>query len=299
MKHLYLSPNKSLAHRILWSAAVALAFWVNPAQAADKMRVTASFSILGDIVKVIGGDRIEVSTLVGPDEDAHMFEPKPSDAKTILGSKLLVINGLDFEPWVDKLAKSAGYKGATLLASKGVKARPADPHAWQNPLNVVLYAQNIAAQLSKLDPAGASVYEANATAYSVKLKTLDAWTADQIGSIPKNKRKVITSHDAFAYFAAHYGLVFLSAQGLNTDSEPSAKQFAQLIQQIKREKIRAVFVENMSNPTLIAQLSKDAGATLGARLYSDALSRADQPGATYLQMMRHNVDQLMVGMNLN
>jgi zinc/manganese transport system substrate-binding protein len=290
---------KSLPHRILWATTVALSFWINTAQAADKIPVTASFSILGDIVREIGGDRVLVSTLVGPDEDAHVFEPKPADAKTILAGKLLVINGLNFEPWVAKLAKPAGYKGEILVASKGVKVRNSDPHAWQNPLNVVLYAQNIAAQLSKLDPAGASSYEANAAAYAAKLKALDAWAKDQIGSIPKSKRKVITSHDAFAYFGANYGLVFLAPQGVNTDSEPSAKQVAQLIQQIKREKIRAVFVENMSNPKLVAQLSKDAGATLGASLYSDALSHPDKPGATYLQMMRHNVEQLVAGMRLN
>lgn len=290
---------KSLAHRIFWATTVALSFCINPAQAANKIPVTASFSILGDIVREIGGDRVVVSTLVGPDEDAHVFEPKPADAKTILAGKLLVINGLNFEPWVAKLAKSAGYKGEILVASKGVKERNSDPHAWQNPLNVVLYAQNIAAQLSKLDPAGASSYEANATAYAEKLKALDVWAKDQIGTISKSKRKVITSHDAFAYFGANYGLVFLAPQGVNTDSEPSAKQVAQLIQQIKREKIRAVFVENMSNPKLVAQLSKDAGATLGASLYSDALSHADKSGATYLQMMRHNVEQLVAGMRLN
>ncbi len=299
MTHLDLTPRKNWGQRFLCAAAVAFGFWVNPAQAADKIAVTATFSILGDIVREIGGDRVVVSTLVGPDEDAHVFEPKPADAKTILGAKLLVINGLNFEPWAGKLAKSAGYQGQTLIASKGVKVRNSDPHAWQNPLNVMIYAQNIATQLSKLDPLGASRYEANATAYATKLKALDAWAKDQIGSIEKSKRKVITSHDAFGYFGAHYGLVFLAPQGVNTESEPSAKQVAQLIRQIKHEKIRAVFVENMSNPKLIAQLSKDAGATLGASLYADALSSASKPGATYLQMMRHNVEQLVAGMRLN
>ena len=174
-----------------------------------------------------------------------------------------------------------------------------DPHAWQNPHNVILYVRNIATGLAKVDAAGAATYQANAEAYVKELLALDAWAKEQMATIPADKRKVITSHDAFGYFAAQYGVKFLAPQGVNTESEPSAKQVAQLIKQIQREKIRAVFVENMSNPKLIAQLSKDAGAALGASLYADALSKADQPGATYLQMMRHNVTQLVEGMRRN
>ncbi len=303
----------SLARRFLLAGATALALSGGHTQAADQLPVVASFSILGDLVRVVGGDRVTVTTLVGPNEDAHAFEAKPADAKTVLASKLVVTNGLGFEPWAGKLIKSAGYKGESVIAAKGVKARhmeeekghsghgheEADPHAWQNPNNVVLYVQNIAAGLSKVDSAGAASYQANAQAYVKELQTLDAWAKEQIATIPLAKRKVITSHDAFGYLAAQYGIKFLAPQGVNTESEPSAKQVAQLIKQIQREKIRAVFVENMSNPKLIAQLSKDAGATLGASLYADALSTAEQPGATYLQMMRHNVTQLVAGMLLN
>jgi zinc/manganese transport system substrate-binding protein len=296
-----------LPRRFLLASATALALLGTNTFAADPVPVTASFSILGDVVKVVGGNRVAITTLVGPDEDAHVFEPKPSDAKTLLASKLLVTNGLGFEPWAAKLAKSAGFKGDIVVATKGLKARnmqedgktEADPHAWQNPENVMVYARNIAAALSKVDPSGATQYQANADAYLRELQTLDAWAKEQINAIPASKRKVITSHDAFGYFAAHYGVTFIAPQGISTETEPSAKQVAQLIQQIKREKIRAVFVENMSNPKLIAQLSKDAGATLGASLYADALSKAGAPGATYLQMMRHNVTQLVAGMKLN
>lgn len=270
-----------------------------PAVAADKIRVTASFSVLGDLVRVVGGERVSVTTLVGPNEDAHAFEPKPVDAKVILASQLLVSNGLNFEPWAKKLATSAGYKGESVLASKGVNTLGGDPHAWQNPNNVALYVRNIAAGLSKVDAAGAASYQANAEAYVTELQTLDTWAKAQFAAIPLAKRKVITSHDAFGYFAAHYQIKFLSPQGVNSEAQPSAKQVAQLIRQIQREKIRAVFVENMSNPKLIAQLSQDAGATVGASLYSDALSAPDQPGATYLQMMRHNITQLAAGMKLN
>jgi zinc/manganese transport system substrate-binding protein len=305
--------HTSLPRRFLLASASALALLGSHAFAAEKLPVVASFSILGDLVRVVGGDRVVVTTLVGPNEDAHVFEAKPSDAKALLASKLLVLNGLGFEPWAGKLLKSSGYQGGIASAAKGVAARhmeeekshgdhaheDTDPHAWQNPQNVVLYVRNIATGLGKADPAGAATYQANAEAYVKELQTLDTWAKAQIAAIPADKRKVITSHDAFGYFAAQYGVKFLAPQGINTETEPSAKQVALLIRQIQREKIRAVFVENMSNPKLIAQLSKDAGATLGASLYADALSSADQPGATYLQMMRHNVTQLVAGMKLN
>ena len=286
--------------RLILASSIVLAFLANGnVCAADKIPVTASFSILGDLVRVVGGDRVTLTTLVGPDEDAHAFEPKPADAKVILHTKLWVTNGLGFEPWADKLAKSASYKGATVVTSMGVKARASDPHAWQNPNNVVIYVRNIAASLTQVDASGAVTYQANADAYVKELQSMDAWAIEQFAAIPLNKRKVITSHDAFGYFAAHYKIKFLAPQGMNTEAEPSAKQVAQLIRQIKTEKIRAVFVENMQNPKLMAQLSQDAGATVGASLYSDALSTTDKPGATYLQMMRHNVTQLAAGMKLN
>ena len=282
--------------------------------AADPLPVVASFSILGDLVRVVGGERLSVTTLVGPDEDAHVFEPKPADAKAIVQSRLLVINGLGFEPWAQKLARSAGYQGRTVVASQGIKPRimaeekghgdshhpdETDPHAWQNPENVVRYVRNIAAALSQADPAGAAAYQAHAEAYVKELQTLDDWAKAQFAAIAPGKRKIITSHDAFGYFAAHYQIQFMAPQGMSTDAEPSAKAVAQLIRQIQREKIKAVFLENMSSPKLLAQLSKDAGATVGASLYADALSGPGQPGATYLQMMRHNVTQLAEGMKQN
>lgn len=310
--------SPTLSRRLVLAGAAALALLRPQAQAQDKLPVTASFSILGDLVRVVGGERVAVTTLVGFDADAHTFEPKPADAKTLLASKLLVINGLGFEPWANRLSKSAGYKGSTVLASTGIQAQKmadtdakghahghahghaeTDPHAWQNPIHVVTYVNNIAAALSKADPAGATLFQANAAAYAKELQALDAWAKAQFATIAPSKRKVITSHDAFGYFAAQYGIRFLAPQGVNTDTEPSAKQVAQLIQQIQREKIRAVFVENMANPKLVAQLSKDAGATVGGSLYADALSAPDQPGASYLQMMRHNVTQLVAGLQRN
>ncbi len=311
MINLNLLTPSPLRRRLLWAGAAAFALLGGNAFGAKPLPVTVSFSILGDLVRVVGGTRVSVTTLVGANEDAHVFEARPSDAKTVLASKLVVINGLGFEPWAQRLIQSSGYKGHTVVASAGVKARhmevdighagheETDPHAWQNPENVELYVRNIAVVLAKIDPAGTGVYQANAQAYIAELKRLDQWAQAQIAAIPADKRKVITSHDAFGYFAAHYGVQFLAPQGMSTETEPSAKEVAQLITQIKRDKIRAVFLENMSNPKLIAQLSQDAGARLGATLYADALSGPTQPGATYLQMMRYNVTQLVDGMRLN
>ena len=276
--------------------------------AEQALAVTTSFSILGDWVQIVGGNRVAVTTLVGADQDAHVFEPKPTDAKAIQKSQLLVLNGIGFEPWAQKLAKAANFKGTTLVASKGVQAmqtdhgkggshqhHESDPHAWQNPRNVVIYINNIASALSTLDPAGANTYQNNAQAYNKELEILDNWAQTQFANIAPEKRKVITSHDAFGYFAQRYSIRFMTAQGTSTAAEPSAKQIARLVQQIKREKIKTVFVENMSNPKLMEQLSKDAGATVGASLYADALSSEPQ-GASYLQMMRHNIKQMAASM---
>ena len=274
---------------------------------ADTLNVMTSFSILGDLVQVVGGERVKVTNLVGPDQDAHIFQPKPQDVKNLLSAKLLVLNGAGFEPWAQRLVKSASYKGTILTASQSVKFlyMPAekkgdkpeiDPHAWQNPNNVIVYIQNISAALSKLDPEGATVFKTNSEAYIAELRKLDAWAKTQFGAIPKNKRKVITSHDAFGYFSAQYQITFLAPHGISTLAEPSAQQVAQLIRQIRSEKIKAVFVENMNNSKLVKQLAADTGVTLGGALYADALSSSDQLGSTYLKMMQHNINQLAAGM---
>jgi zinc/manganese transport system substrate-binding protein len=281
--------------------------------AAGKLPVTATFSILGDLVRVVGGERVSLTTLVGPDQDAHVFVPRPADVRAIVQSKLLVVNGLGFEPWAQKLVRSAGYKGATVVASEGVKPlrtthvtgaghkheSEIDPHAWQDPSNVLVYVRNLAAALTRLDPEGATYYQDNATRYARELIALDALAQAEFGAIPPNKRKVITSHDAFGYLAARYQIRFFAPQGLSTDAEPNARAMAQLIRQIQREQIKALFVENMSQPRLLEQLSRDAGVTVGPSLYADALSRPGLPGATYLDMMRHNITQLAAGMKLN
>ena len=293
--------------KIPFAALTLLASTAGAAVAADKLPVVASFSILGDLVSEIGGDRVAVSTLVGPDQDAHMFSPSPVDAKKVLQSKLVVVNGLGFDPWLNRLSAAAGYTGAAVVASSGIKARDmsdegqilADPHAWQDPTNVITYVGNIAAALGKIDPAGAHYYQGNRERYVKSLKELDDWASQQFAQIPLAKRKVITSHDAFGYLGARYQITFLAPQGASTESEASAKGVAKLISQIRRERIKSVHVENMSNPKLLQQLSREAGVTMGAKLYADALSGPQDGAPTYLKMMRYNITQLMSGLKLN
>lgn len=296
------------------AAAAAAAPMPAPATTA-KLAVVASFSILGDIVARVGGDRLRVAALVGPDQDAHVYQPTPDDIKKVAHADLVVVNGLGFEGWLERLARSANYKGDIVVASNGVKAREMaedsghvhgsgradhpDPHAWQNPLNVVLYTDNIVTALSKLDPAGAAVYRKNGAAYIDALKQLDVWAATQFAAVPAAKRKVITSHDAFHYFGAHYKIDFIAPQGMSTDSEPSAREVAAMIRQMKTEHIKAVFLENMASPKLIEQIAAEAGAAPGGKLYSDALSGSAGPAPDYLRMVRYNVGQILDGLRKN
>ncbi|EJN07028.1 metal ABC transporter substrate-binding protein [Herbaspirillum sp. YR522] len=295
--------------------ALSLAGAALPCLAADPIAVVASFSILGDIVAKVGGERIAVTTLVGPDQDAHVFQPAPADIKAVARARLLVVNGLGFEGWIERLAQSAGYRGSIVTASAGIKARARaddhddhdhdhhhgghDPHAWQDPQNVVVYVDNIARALAALDPAGAEVYGRNAKAYVARIEELDRWALQQFAQVPQAKRRVITSHDAFEYFGAHYKVRFLAAQGVSTDSEPSAREVAALIRQIRSERIRALFFENMSNPRLLEQIAREAGVTPGGKLYADALSGRGGPAPDYLSLMRYNITQLLEKIRLN
>ena len=303
---------RSLCNILLTVAVLSLGA---PAFAAEKLPVIATFSILGDMVATIGGDRIAVTSLVGADQDAHVFEPKPSDVKAVAQAKLVVSNGLGFEGWIARLVKSAGYKGEMSVVTKAIKPRKmaaegheghdshgkeaSDPHAWQNPANAVIYSKAIVSALSKVDPEGAALYQQNGERYIQAITELDTWAKAQFDLIPVAKRKVITSHDAFGYLGARYGIKFLSPQGVSTEGDASAKDVADLIRQIKRERIKAVFMENMSNPKVLEQLSKEANIKPAGELYPDALSTADGPAPSYLKMMRHNVEQLLAGLQRN
>ncbi|RXT54480.1 ABC transporter substrate-binding protein [Bosea sp. Tri-44] len=274
-----------------------------PGLAQEKLPVVASFSILGDFVREIGGERVAVTTLVGPDGDAHVYSPTPADAKTVAGAKLVVVNGLKFEGWLTRLIKSSGTKATIATATTGITPLKLaddhghghggeDPHAWQSVANAKIYVGNVRDALTAADPAGKSSYETNAAAYLGKLDALEAEIKAAVARIPADRRKAITSHDAFGYFVKAYGIAFIAPQGVSTEAEASAKDVARIIRQIKAEKVPAVFLENISNPRLAEQIAKESGAKIGGRLYSDALSAANGPAGTYIAMMKHNISQI-------
>ena len=286
-----------------------------PAAGAELVPVVSSFSILGDMTQRIGGERVTVHNLVGYDSDAHVYQPSPSDAKTIARARLVVVNGLGFEGWIDRLIKSSGYRGKIVTATAGVRtlkmpheqgkghdhgkahqhkhADEADPHAWQDLKNAVRFVENISKALTEVDPEGKEEYQSRAASYIREITELDSEIRKKLAAIPKERRKVVTSHDAFGYFSRAYDIKFISPSGINTDAEPSAADVARIIRQIQREKIPAVFMENISNTRLLERIQQESGARIGGTLYSDSLSAPGGPASTYLDLMRHNAGMLI------
>ncbi|EHY79070.1 metal ABC transporter substrate-binding protein [Pseudomonas kunmingensis] len=282
----------------------ALALWLPLSlHAADKLNVVTSFSILADLTREVGGDRIELTNLVGADADAHLYEPSPDDAKALLRADLIIANGLGFEPWLERVLASSEPKGKRINASAGVVPlmldedgeRVPDPHAWQSLTNAEIYVRNIAKALGELDPANLDAYNERRDAYLTRLHALLKKADAQIAGLPASQRKVVTSHDAFGYLGQAWQLAFIAPQGLSTHDEPSAAEVAALIRQIRSEGVRAVFVENIRDPRLIQQIADEAGAKVGGTLYSDALA-SEGPASTYLGMFEHNLDTLMAAL---
>ena len=319
-----------MKHRVTTAIVLALLLLLGLSggvEAADKVKAVASFSILGDMVKQVGGDRVEVVTLVPPDSDAHVFDPTPADAKTLAGAQVFFVNGLGFEGWLARLEKASGFKGKVVVASTGVKPHTmieeaghehgaaeedhdehakdehhdeeevTDPHAWQDLGNGRLYVANIRDGLIAADPDGRAVYEANAAKYLDAIAKEEIAVKAAIAGLPKERRKIITSHDAFGYFGAAYGLEIIAPEGVSTESEASAQDVAKIIRQIKEEKIPAVFLENITDHRLLDQIAKETSAKIGGTLYSDALSAPDGPAPTYLDMFRHNVGTLTAALS--
>jgi zinc/manganese transport system substrate-binding protein len=286
--------RRSLASLIMFAVLAAAPL---PAAAQNKIKTVATFSILGDFVKNVGGDRVEVTTLVGPNSDTHVYSPTPADAAKVGAAQIIVTNGLGLEGWMARLAKAASGKAATVVATSGIKplkmedahVHASDPHAWQSVANAKIYVANIRDGLIQADPAGKATYEANAQAYLAKLDALEQEVKDAIARIPVERRRIITSHDAFGYFANAYGMQFIAPSGVSTESEASAKDVARIITQIRKQKIPAVFLENVSDPRLIEQIARESGAKVGGKVYSDALSKPDEAAGTYIDMMRNNI----------
>jgi zinc/manganese transport system substrate-binding protein len=304
--------------RFKLAIAIALSVLVSAggavAQEAAKIKVVASFSILADLARQVGGERVDVSSLVGADADMHGYEPTPNDVKAVAGAQVFLINGLGLEGWAERLVKSTGFQGKTVVASQGIKTRESsrhhddhdhdhgkakghahgrhDPHSWQDVANVKRYVENIRDALIAVDPASRAQYETQAARYTTELDGLDRDIKSVFAPIPAAKRKVITSHAAFGYFGDAYGVNFLSAQGVGNEAEPSAKQVAELIRQIKKEGVKLVFLENIANSAVIERISRESGVKPTGTLYSDALSGPNGPAPTYVAMMRYNVKQM-------
>lgn len=292
---------KPLAPSALIAAALLAAAPAHAGPEDPPLRVVASFSILADLVRQVGGPQVSVQPLVPAGGDAHVYQPTPADARALGRAELVFVNGLGFEGWIDRLVQAAGYKGALVVATQGIEPIASeeggegggqDPHAWQSVPNAMRYVRNIADGLCAARPANCPVWRDNAAKYLDELTRLDAGIRAAWQGVPPARRKVITSHDAFGYYARAYGVQFLAPQGVSTDSEPSAQDVARLIRQIRAEKIRALFVEQLASPRLLEQIARETGIRPAGALYSDALSPADGPAATYVDMMRHNTAAL-------
>ena len=318
-----------------------LAAFAVPTAAQGRPKVVVSFSILADLVSVIGGDRVEVTALIGPGGDSHTFEPTPADARAIAEAELVVINGLNFEEWINGLIVSAGFAGPVVVASDGIVLLALadeahdheedehgdeehedeheedehgdeehedenghehdhgefDPHAWQDVANVRVYVENIALALTALDPGGAEQFATNLSAYLAALAIVEAEIVEAVAALPRDGRTIVTSHDAFGYLGAAYGLRFLAPQGVNPEALPGAGEVATLIDQIRSEGIDAVFVEALTDPRIVEQIARETGAVIGGALYSDTLSDRNGPAGTYIEMMRHNLRTIVGALN--
>jgi zinc/manganese transport system substrate-binding protein len=274
---------------------------------AVKLKVVATFSILGDFAWNVGGNRVDVTSLVGPNGDVHVYTPTPADAEAIRNARLVIVNGLGLEGWLPRLIESSGGNATTVVATHGIVprkitggeilsrdhgARAADPHAWQSVPNAEIYVANIRDAMVAADPANAATYRANAAAYLTKLEALDHDVRDAVARIPIDGRKVISTHDAFGYFAAAYDITFVAPEGVSTETEPSARDIATIIAQIKKERIPAVFLENVSDPRLMRQIASETGAAIGGTLYSDSLTKENGEAPTYIAMVRNNISTI-------
>lgn len=274
----------------------ALLLIASPLHAAERINVVASFSILGDFVRNVGGDRINLTTLVGPDSDVHVYTPAPADAKRIADAKLVIVNGFGLEGWLPRLVQSAGSKATVVTASAGItplkSGAAVDPHAWQSVPNAKIYVTDITTALAAAAPDDADFFRAQEKAYLEKLETLDREVREAVAKIPPERRKVISTHDAFGYFSAEYGIQFIAPLGVSTETEPSARDIAAIIGQIKAQKTPAVFLENISDDRLIRRIAAETGARIGGTLISDGLTVEKGPAPTYIDMVRHNIKAL-------
>jgi zinc/manganese transport system substrate-binding protein len=297
-------------------AGVAILLGASVAGATERIKVVATFSVIGDMVANVAGDKVDLVTLVGPAGDTELFKPSLADGKSVADAKIVFMNDLndEFEPWLEPLLKQVKFSGAKIIVSRGAKTLTSmeeraprnksgeeeiDQHAWLDPKNGVIYVRNIAAALVKGDPANAADYRARADAYIKELQALDAWAKAEIAALPAAKRRFLASHDSLQYLAKAYGITLLSINGWTNNSEPSAAELARLAKQVREERIHALFLDSITDPRAMQQVAKETGAAIGGTLYGDALSKPGGDADTYLRMLRHNVATLKAGMMKN
>jgi len=294
-----------ISRRLLFSVMIpALVALSTTSASAAPLKVVASFTVLADVVRQVGGDHVTVTSLVGPNGDPHEFEPSPSDARALNSAQVAFVSGEGLEGWMDRLISASGYHGKPVVVSEGIKLRAmdedgqtvTDPHVWNSPINVKVWVANIEQALANAAPADAAAFKTNAESYLKKLSALDAYAHSKLETIAADHRKVLTSHDAFGYFGREYGVQFLAPVGVSTESEASAADVARLIEQIKAEHVKTYFFENSNDPRLVRQIAKATGAEPGGELYVESLSDANGPAATYEKMFRYNVDLLVAAM---
>lgn len=311
-----MSGVQRLAASICGVLIILMAALAGPAVAADKIKVVATFSVIGDMVTNIAGDRIDLSTLVGPDGDAELYQPTLADGRTVADARIVFMNGLndEFEPWLEGLLRQAQFKGTKVVVSRGAKTLEADDeraptakpmpaaidqHAWLDPKNAVVYVKNIADALARADPPNATDYRQRASAYTKELNGLNSWAKTEMATVPVAKRRMITSHDSLRYLAHAYAITMISINGWTNKSEPSAAELAQLADQIKRERIRALFLDSITDPRTMQRIAQETGAEIGGTLYGDALSKPGGEADTYVKMIRHDISTIKAGLMKN
>ena len=307
---------RSVSRRRFLAVAAAAPLLAAPARAADRVTVVATFSVIGDMIAQVGGNHLDIKTIVGPGGDCELYQPTPADVATVATARAIFVNDIndEFEPWLEPLLKQAAFKGPKVVVSRGVHTLSAeeehpvsgrmlpealDQHAWLNPRNGVIYVRNIAAALSRLDPANAADYRARAAAYEMELQEVDAWARQQIAAVPEEKRRALTSHDSLQYIASAYGIKLLSVNGWTNNSEPSAAELAKLTEQIRATRVKALFLDSITDPRAVERIAPETGATIGGTMYGDCLSPAGGEASSYVQMLRHDVTTLSDGMLKN
>ncbi len=297
-------------------AALAALLLAAPGQAADRIPVIATFSVIADMLANVGGDHIDITTIVGAGGDCELYQPTPADVAKLASTRAVFLNDLndEFEPWLEPLLKQAAFKGAKVVVTRGVHTLTAeeehpvsgrqlptaiDQHAWLDPRNGIIYVRNVAEALARLDPADAADFRARAAAYTKQLQALDDWARKEMAGVPVSKRRALSSHNSLQYIANAYGITLLTVNGWTNKSEPSAAELAKLARQIRAARVKALFLDSITDPRAMQRIAAETGATIGGTLYGNSLSPAGGEADSYLKMLRHDVTTLKAGMLSN